>query len=167
MTVWDYSYTVFLLGNTVKDSNNNKALDWVGGVKSAAEIRQALIQIAERKGRPHYTLNVAREVIHAIKNNLDHHLKAEVEAEKVLLVHSYEHKNNRLDTLIEFSNRIGMKRILADVSGVSHSNVSNITRGNTELTNSLWVRLLDSFDEAERIWKARNKSKVGARDWSK
>lgn len=151
----------------MKDVNDNKTLDWVGGMKSSAEIRQALIQIAERKGYPYYSLSVVRDVIFAIRNNLDHHLKAEVEKEKVILCSMGEYKNNRLDTLITFCNRIGMKRILADVSGVSHSNVSNITRGNTELTNSLWIRLLDSFDEAERIWKARNRSKVGARDWSK
>lgn len=140
----------------MKDANDNKTLDWVGGIKSSAEIRQALIQIAERKGYPYYSLSIVRDVIFAIRNNLDHHLKAEVEKEKVILCSMGEYKNNRLDTLITFCNRIGMKRILADVSGVSHSNISNITRGNTELTASLWVRLLDLFNEADRLYKQRD-----------
>lgn len=155
----------------MKDVNDNKTLDWVGGMKSSAEIRQALIQIAERKGYPYYSLSVVRDVIFAIRNNLDHHLKAEVEKEKVILCSIGEYKNNRLDTLITFCNRIGMKRILADVSGVSHSNISNITRGNTELTASLWVRLLNSFNEADRLYKQRegirNKKRTSARNWGK
>ena len=139
----------------MKDVSDNKTLDWVGGMKSSAEIRQALIQIAERKGYPYYSLSVVRDVIFAIRNNMDHRLKAEVEKEKIILCSVGEHKNNRLDTLITFCNRIGMKRILADVSGVSHSNISNITRGNAELTPTLWVRLLDSFNEADRLYSRK------------
>ena len=70
-------------------------------MKNTKEIKQALIQIAERKGRPHYNLAVVRDVVEAIKNDLDHPLKAEVIAEKVLFV-SNEVGDPRIDQLIVF-----------------------------------------------------------------
>ena len=50
----------------MKDVSDNKTLDWVGRMKSSAEIRHALIQIAERKGYPYYSLSVVRDVIFVV-----------------------------------------------------------------------------------------------------
>lgn len=44
-------------------------------IRTSIEIKQALIQIAEKLGRPHYELSVVREVIRAFQTGGDHLLK--------------------------------------------------------------------------------------------
>lgn len=44
-------------------------------MKTSLEIKQTLIQIAEKLGRPHYELAVVRDVIRAFQTGADHPLK--------------------------------------------------------------------------------------------
>lgn len=135
-------------------------------MKNTKEIKQALIQIAERKGRPHYSLAVVRDVVEAIKNDLDHPLKAEVIAEKVLFV-SNEVRDPRIDQLIVFCGQAGMQSMLADVAGIHHVTLNHVLRGNRELTQVVWEKLSGAFEKAERKYRQkRDTRKRSARDWS-
>ena len=52
---------------------------------SSEHIKKALVQIAERLGRPHYEHCVVVAVMHAIKHDEEHHLKSLVLSEKIVL----------------------------------------------------------------------------------
>lgn len=130
-------------------------------MKSSVEIRRALIQIAEKNGRPHYSLAVVRDVIDAFKSGKDHHLKSDVIAENVSLVAENEKRDERLDDLVVFCGRTGMRRILSETSGVNHTALSSILNGSRSMTAAMWERLSSSFDAAERAYKhSRNTRKV-------
>lgn len=127
-------------------------------MKNAQEIRQALIQIVERKGRPHYTAIVVRDVIQAFKSNQHHPLKAEVEEETVFLK-IHEARDPRTDELIVFCGRRGMQQFLANASGVSHTAVKQIIAGTRTLTDGTWLRLSDAFETAERKYRQSRNTK--------
>ena len=135
-------------------------------MKNSREIKQALIQIAERKGRPHYSLGVVRDVTLAIKNDLDHPLKAEVIAERVLFVVEPV-RDVRLDQLIVFCGRVGMQALLAEVSGVHYATLNHALRGNRELTQPVWEKLSGAFEKAEIAYRQKRdtRKRASARDW--
>ena len=94
---------------------------------SHAKSRQALIQKKQKKGRPHYTPMVVRDVIQAIQENTAHHLRLEVEQEDVTL-------NTKLDSsnvgrLIEFCSRRGIREILAKNARLSISTIDGYLCG--------------------------------------
>ena len=127
-------------------------------MKTSLEIRQALIQIAERKGRPHYTAMVVRDVIKAIHNDLPHPLKDEVIAEKLtgfFLDSGVVHVDARKQELMVFCCRSGMQVILAQVSGVHKSFISEVMSGKRELTDKSWQRLSSAFKDAEKEFKRK------------
>lgn len=114
-------------------------------MKTSQEIRQALIQIAERNRRPHYTAMVVRDVLEAYRNNKPHPLKAHVDAETVVI--------NVVDTsnigqLKEFCAPRGMREILARLTGYSIRQLCAFTSHETTLQESIWVELSNKFPKA-------------------
>ncbi|MDM1757172.1 hypothetical protein HX127_06180 [Acinetobacter sp. 256-1] len=114
-------------------------------MKTSQQIRQALIQIAERNGRPHYTAMVVRDVLDAFRNNTFHPLKPHVDAETVVI--------NVVDTsnigqLKEFCAPRGMREILAKLTGYSIRQLCAFTSHETTLKESIWLEISDKFPKA-------------------
>ena len=94
-------------------------------MKSSLQIKQALIQIAERNGRPPYELYFVKQVIAAIRSGADHPMRAAVEAEQVTgEIVAQSSPKTRLDKLIDFCAPRGMRALLARNSGLSFSYLS-------------------------------------------
>ncbi len=114
-------------------------------MKTAQQIRKALIQITERNNRPHYTAMVVRDVLDAFRNNLDHPLKSAVDEEKVILSIVDEPK---LAELKDFCLPRGMREILAEISGFSVRRLFAYTSHELILTESAWIQLKEKFPKA-------------------
>ena len=110
------------------------------------DIRQALIQIAERHNRPHYTACVVRDVLNAFQNDLDHPLKNLVKHE-VVIEKPVDHSS--LGQLQAFCSVRGARLILAKHSGVSESLITSLVNGWTGLSDDLWRQLSSAFDRTE------------------
>lgn len=117
-------------------------------MKTALEIRQAMIQIAERKNRPHYTAMVVRDVIYAIQNNLDHPLKAEVLAEGVQAASIARPKTN-LELIKEFCSVRGISKYVAKHAGISESYLAAILKQERALTSDVYQKIKSAFSRAE------------------
>lgn len=120
-------------------------------MKTSQEIRQALIQIADKANRPHYTQMVVRDVIHAIRNDLDHPLKARVMSEKTIL------KTNPDETpvghLIKFCQPRGIRQVLADLAGFSERLITAYITGDLPLPNNRYEEISKHFDAALNEFK--------------
>lgn len=110
------------------------------------DIRQALIQIAERNKRPHYTACVVRDVLFAFHNDLDHPLKKLVQAE--IIVEKPIDSTN-LGQLQAFCSVRGARLILAKHSGVHDSVITALVNGWSGLSNDLWRQLSSAFSRTE------------------
>lgn len=119
---------------------------------TAQHIRQALIQIAENKGRPHYTLEVVRSVIEAFRAGVHHPLKSAVMSEQIMLPVAKGSLDPRLDELKEFCARSGINRILADASGLNITTICSYLNGNRPLTDDSWIKLSRAFNDAEQTY---------------
>lgn len=116
---------------------------------TAQHIRQALIQIAENKGRPHYTLEVVRSVIDAFRAGVHHPLKSAVMSEQIMLPAVKGSLDPRQDELKEFCARAGINRILANISGLHITTICSYLNGNRPLTDDAWTKLSRSFKKAK------------------
>lgn len=116
-------------------------------MKSSKEIRQALIQIADKNNRPHYTQMVVRDVIHAVQNNLDHPLKAAVLAEKIQVVS--QGPKSKVEIIKEFCAIRGMISHLAEHSGFSVSYLNQIISDERGLNDDLYKIISGAFTRAE------------------
>lgn len=128
-------------------------------MKSSLQIKQALIQIAERNGRPPYELYFVKQVIAAIRSGADHPLKAAVEAEQVTgEIVANPSTSTRLDKLAAFCAPRGMRELLAKNSGLSSSYISKVLDHSSLLTNSAWDRLSSAFDRTETEFLRNSKN---------
>ena len=119
---------------------------------TAQHIRQALIQIAENKGRPHYTLEVVRSVIEAFRAGVHHPLKSAVMSEQIMLPAVKGSLDPRQDELKEFCARAGINRILANISGLHITTICSYLNGNRPLTDDAWTKLSRSFKKADQAY---------------
>lgn len=127
-------------------------------MKTSQEIRQALIQIADKANRPHYTQMVVRDVIHAIRNDLDHPLKEVVLGTKTLVEVKAPPKTN-LEVLREFCAVRGVSRILAKNVGISDRYMTALLGCERNLTDELFSRMKSCFDRTETEFVNRAKTK--------
>ncbi|OTG81519.1 hypothetical protein [Acinetobacter sp. ANC 4648] len=128
-------------------------------MKTSLEIKQALIQIAERNGRPPFELYFVREVVRAIRSGVYHPMGTVVEAEKIDSdFFATPSLNTKQDQLAAFCAPRGMREILSKNSGVSVSYISSVLSHGTLLTDSAWERLSSAFDrtETEVLRNSRN-----------
>ena len=119
------------------------------------DIRQALIQIAERNNRPHYTACVVRDVLFAFHNDLDHPLKRAVMNEVVVTVDI--DGTSQLAQLKKFCLLYGMREILAQVAGVPLRTLRAYLACERAITDKTWVKLQSSFDAALSEYERKNK----------
>lgn len=127
-------------------------------MKNSLQIKQALIQITKRNGRPQYELCFVREVVRALRDGEDHPMRAAVEAEKVVgEIVAQPLSDAKLDKLADFCAPLGMRELLAKNSGLSSSYISKVLDHSTLLTNSAWDLLSSAFDRAETEFMRRGK----------
>lgn len=119
---------------------------------SPQHIRGALIQIAERKGRPHYTAIVVREVLESFRTGTYHPLKAEVTSEQITLVAVQGFSDYRLNMLLEFCARNGINKILAEESGLHITTIRSFLNLSRGLTDDAWLKLSGAFKSTENAF---------------
>ena len=115
---------------------------------SSEHIKKALVQIAERLGRPHYEHCVVVAVMHAIKHDEEHHLKSLVLSEKIVLPISpivVGSTDKRIDELRAFCAPKGMVVRLSKYAQVHQATINQIIRGDTRLTDQTWAKLKKAF----------------------
>ena len=128
-------------------------------MKSSLQIKQALIQIAERNGRPPYELYFVKQVIAAIRSGADHPMRAAVEAEQVTgEIVAQSSPKTRLDKLIDFCAPRGMRALLARNSGLSFSYLSQILDRTNTLSDSAWEKFSGAFDRTETEFLRNSKN---------
>ncbi len=127
-------------------------------MKSSLEIKQALIQIAERNGRPPFELCFVRQVVQAIRNGIDHPMRDLVEAEKIKSeFFATPSSGSKHDRLTIFCAPRGMRELLSKNSGISVSYISHVLNHGTLLTDSAWDRLSSAFDRTETEFMKKGK----------
>lgn len=116
-----------------------------------AQIRQALIQIAERLGRPPYEHCVYVAVANAIKSGTEHHLKSLVLSEKIVIPLSpmVSSTDKRIDELRAFCAPRGMAMRLSKHAQVNQPVLSRIIREEIQLTDHTWAKLKKAFAPAQ------------------
>ena len=119
------------------------------------DIRQALIQIAERHNRPHYTACVVRDVLNAVQNDLEHPLKDLVKSELVVSHCTYSSSN--LFQLHKFCLLRGMPEILAEVANIPLRALRAYLSCERAITDKTWLKLESSFEAASQEYKLRNR----------
>lgn len=127
-------------------------------MKNSLQIKQALIQIAKRNGRPSYEFYFVREVVRALRNGEDHPMRAAVEAEKVVgEIVAQPSSDSKLDKLADFCAPRGMRELLAKNSGLSYLYLSQILDRTHTLSDSAWDKFSSAFDRAETEFMRRGK----------
>lgn len=122
-------------------------------MKTSQQIRQALIQIAERNNRPHYTLLVVRAVIDAIHSGSDHPLKDVVENEVVK--DSIIMDTSIVGELQQFCARRGIREILIEKSNISSSSLEGYLSYERVITDDAWSKLKNSFNVTLKEFERR------------
>ena len=131
-------------------------------MKNSLQIKQALIQIAKRNGRPPYELYFVREVVRALRNGEDHPMRGAVEAEKVVgEIADQPSSDSKLDKLIAFCEIDGIRLLLSKYSGVPLQYLKQILLKDKPLTDDLWSQLSSAFYRAETEFMRRGKASNG------
>ena len=129
------------------------------------EIRAALQNLAEKKGRPHYELCTAKEVRYALENGLDHHLIEELRGliqertipqditqdKKVSHARLVKHRDyptaEQAKDIVDWIRSYGGRLVdVARIAGCAHSTLSLIRSG---------TRRSFTLDMYNKIMKAR------------
>ena len=128
-------------------------------MKSSLQIKQVLIQIAERNGRPPYELYFVRQVVAAIRSGADHPMRAAVEAENVIgEITAQPSSKTKLGKLMDFCAPRGMRALLARNSGLSFSYLSQILDRTNTLSDSAWDKFSSAFDRTETEFLRNSKN---------
>lgn len=119
------------------------------------QVRTALINIANEKGRPHYGMGVIRDVYYAILNK-EHHCLRHITIQEVFTLNSYLNKqtaeptpppDDAMSKLIQIRQFYAGQKVLVTRSGVSDRTISLILRGKIELSPKIWKKLSPIVDE--------------------
>lgn len=117
------------------------------------KIKKALIEIAEKNNRPHYSLIVVREVVQAYINNTDHFLKRFVDHEISTNENITKSVNNlgesNLAKLIIFCEPRGMACVLAKNAGLTYQFLNKLLLCMSLLTDQLWIQISSAFQESQ------------------
>ena len=114
------------------------------------QIKRALVQIAERLGRPHYQHCVYLDLVDAIQNDTYHHLKEAVLSETVILdtVHPVS-LDDRIEKIRAFCQPRGMLEKLARHAEVHPATIWRILSNDNPLSDITWNKIKESFDSAQ------------------
>lgn len=117
---------------------------------TADHIRLALIQIAQRKGRPPFDVVVVRDVINAFRFGLDHHLKTAVHEEKIVLQRKPSEFEIRFNKLKDVISKWGMSIALGRASGIDPVHINKISCGERDLDEATWRMLEKGIELLEK-----------------
>ncbi len=120
------------------------------GTLTAQHIRQALIQIAERNGYPHYSLIVQRAVIDAFRTGQHHHLKSAVMSEPVSAQAIMSQYDVRIREAKMITRGYGMTNVLAVAANMETQYLNNILCGRIGLNESDWACIEAGIKAIER-----------------
>ena len=119
---------------------------------SAAQIRNALIDIAKEMGRPEFELYVIREVIEAVQNDSSHELK-NIVLDRInkelndLNIKKESDQAIRLKKIRSICTSDELKKRLAEESDLELKYIQYLVRGRYEIDNSLWGRIEPILDQ--------------------
>ena len=135
------------------------------------EIRAALQNLAEKKGRPHYELCTAKEVRYALENGLEHHLIEELrgliqertipqditQVKKVsharLVKHRVYPTAEQAKDIVDWIRGYGGRLVdVAKISGCAHSTLSLIRSGTKRsFTLDMYNKIMKARKELEEM----------------
>lgn len=120
------------------------------------QIKEAMISLANQKGRPHYELSLIKEVAQAIHNNTPHHLKQIVLQEVyVLFNHLYQEEKKEeeydaeeiLKKLTIVRTLYAGQKALVSRSKVSGRTISLLIRGEYSMTPRILNKIGPVIDD--------------------
>ena len=135
------------------------------------EIRAALQNLAEKKGRPHYELCTAKEVRYALENGLEHHLIEELrgliqertipqditQVKKVsharLVKHRVYPTAEQAKDIVDWIRGYGGRLVdVARIAGCAHSTLSLIRSGTRRsFTMDVYNKIMKARKELEEM----------------
>ena len=135
------------------------------------EIRAALQNLAEKKGRPHYELCTAKEVRYALENGLEHHLIEELrgliqertipqditQVKKVsharLVKHRVYPTAEQAKDIVDWIRSYGGRLVdVARIAGCAHSTLSLIRSGTKRsFTLDMYNKIMKARKELEEM----------------
>ena len=135
------------------------------------EIRAALQNLAEKKGRPHYELCTAKEVRYALENGLEHHLIEELrgliqertipqditQVKKVsharLVKHRVYPTAEQEKDIVDWIRSYGGRLVdVAKIAGCAHSTLSLIRSGTRRsFTMDVYNKIMKARKELEEM----------------
>lgn len=123
-------------------------------------IRRAVIKYADSIGRPHFDVVVVREVVNSFIYDTPHHLKDAVkqyigETQTNAKWSDLPTSEKRCRLLAQFCDRFGMPHILAKKSGLSRTYLTDMKNGKRDISDAIWKKLLDAFDDCEKEYKQK------------
>lgn len=108
---------------------------------TADHIRLALIQIAQRMGRPPFDMVVVRDVINAFRFDRDHHLKTAVHEEKIVIQRKPSAFELRYEKFKSVVSQHGMTIALGKASGLDPLFINKISSGERDVDEATWSML--------------------------
>ena len=127
------------------------------------EIRAALQNLAEKKGRPDYELCLAKQVKFALENGLEHHLiaelpffeikKPEVKEEPLrdVVPRSYPTEAQSLEIVTWLKNFQGRYVDLAKIAGCQKGSIQHIKAGRINCTLEMYKKLTKARKKLEGV----------------
>lgn len=119
------------------------------------QVRTALINIANEKGRPHYGMGVIRDVYNAILEK-EHHCLRYITMQEIFTLNSCVKKphmeysappEDALSKLLKIKQYYAGQKVLVSKSGVSDRTISLILRGKLEMSSRVWNKIAPIIDE--------------------
>ena len=127
-------------------------------------IRRAVIKYAGSIGRPHFDVVVVRDVINSFVYDTPHHLKDAVKqyiAETPTKNWSDLTKNEkRCRLLTQFLDRSGMTAIVSKRTKICTKYLDDLKSGRKTITDAIWKKLLDAFDDCEKEYKRKRSNQL-------
>lgn len=129
------------------------------------QIRKAVIQLAADTGRDHYCIAVVKEVIFAIKNDTEHHLKSAViqKIKDIQFLTQTESPTARLKLLASVCRSDVEKKTLCAKVDIPYKVLCSILKGHTQISVKEWDRLqpyLKKIAEERNLWERSKEKEV-------
>lgn len=119
------------------------------------QVRTALINIANEKGRPHYGMGVIRDVYNAILKK-EHHCLRYITMQEIFSLNSCVKRphlelspppEDALQKLLQIKQYYAGQKVLVSKSGVSDRTISLILREKLEMSPRVWNKIAPIIDE--------------------
>lgn len=131
------------------------------------QVRTALINIANEKGRPHYGMGVIRDVYNAILKK-EHHCLRHITMQEIFTLNSHVCKphlelaappKDAPNKLQQIKQYYAGQKVLVSKSGVSDRTISLILRGKLEMSPKIWNKIAPIIDDVLEHLKKHHEEK--------